>query len=474
MPHSGNTTADPESVDFASDADHEPRLFPAFTLLASKFEPHRVGEVAILDGTGRFFLGRDGEALDAITFARLWPGAIEPTGPLAGKTLSNQQLQLDVDGDDVDVINLGRRTLYLNGKETKRARLRPDDVLNIENRWVLLFSMRAASIPKRADLGMHAFGEPDRFGIVGESPAIWELRERIAFVAQFDEHVLILGETGTGKELIAKAIHMLSRRARGPFIDQNSAMFPRELMVAQLTGNPKDWPNPGMPASEGLLGAARGGTLFLDEIGQLPKELQAALLRVLDPDASYQRLGDPKPLKADFRCIAATNSAPRDLKSDLAPRFQHRIENPPLDLRREDIPLLARALMLKAAAKSPEAASKFIRADGPRHEANLDPAFVAHLVQRDYPGNVRDLAIVLREAMGASRDDMLHATPAMLAQTPGPELAATAPAPTPPTEAEVRDALARHDGHKTRAAESLGITRFTLTRLLKKHGPRAA
>src|SRR6185503_2792109 len=171
----------------------------------------------------------------------------------------------------------------------------------------------------------------------------------------------------------------------------------------------------------------------LDEIGEISQPMQAAFLRVFDPGASYQRLGDPKPRKADVRFVCATNRAPGELKHDFAARFEQRVELPPLDARREDIPLLARALLLEAAARSAAAAPRFVRTVGRRQEANLDAGFVTHMVQRDYPANMRDLARVLRESMAASRDFVLRAPRE-------PEPPQTQPAPQV-DEAAVRDAL---------------------------------
>ncbi len=230
-----------------------------------------------------------------------------------------------------------------------------------------------------------------------------------------------------------------------------------------MFGNKKDYPNPGMPESEGLIGAARQGSLFLDEIGEISQPMQAAFLRVFDAGASYQRLGDPKPRKADVRFVCATNRSPRDLKHDFAARFEHRIELPPLDARREDVPLIARALVLDAAARSPAAAGRFVRRIGDRDEPSFDVELIASLLTREYPANVRDLSRVIRESMAASRDGVLRAVPERVAASQPPPVAAS-----DISEEAVREALARHDGNVTRAAESLGITRYALIRLKKK------
>jgi transcriptional regulator of acetoin/glycerol metabolism len=144
------------------------------------------------------------------------------------------------------------------------------------------------------------------------------------------------------------------------------------------------------------------------------------------------------------------------------------LEVPPFDARREDIPLLARALMLRAWAKSPRTMEKFIDTSGARPEARFDPAFVAYLVQRDYPGNTRELESVLLAAVGASRDGVLRVTRAMLDAPP----ARSTPPGAPLTEDDMRTALDVNQQNVSRAADSLGVTRYALIRLMKKYGLR--
>src|SRR5262249_38405316 len=200
--------------------------------------------------------------------------------------------------------------------------------------------MRASS-----EAASFAFGAADTHGIVGESPAAWALRDTVAFAARSVGHVLIHGESGVGKELVARAIHALSARRARPLGARNAATFPEALVDAELFGNAKNYPNPGMIEREGVVGEADGSTLFLDEIGELPAALQAHLLRVLDRGGEYQRLGEPRVRRADLRVVAATNRSIDELKHDLAARLTLRVEVPSLADRREDIPLLARHLL---------------------------------------------------------------------------------------------------------------------------------
>src|SRR5262249_4513267 len=151
------------------------------------------------------------------------------------------------------------------------------------------------------------FGAPDPHGILGESPAAWALREHLSLAAHSGQHILLLGQSGTGKELAARAIHALSPRRDKPFIARNAATFPEGLVDAELFGTAKGYPNAGSPERPGLIAEADGGTLFLDEIGELPAHLSSHLLRVLDRGGEYQRLGESRVRRSDLRVVAATN-----------------------------------------------------------------------------------------------------------------------------------------------------------------------
>src|SRR5262249_52388775 len=153
----------------------------------------------------------------------------------------------------------------------------------------------------------------------------WELRREIALLGSSEEHVLILGESGSGKELVARALHASSRRSTKPLIARNAATFPAGLVDAELFGTAANYPNTGSPERPGLFGQARGSTLFLDEIGELPQDLQAHLLRVLDGAGEYQRLGESRSRTADVRLIGATNRSIDALKIDFAARFKLRL-----------------------------------------------------------------------------------------------------------------------------------------------------
>ena len=292
---------------------------------------------------------------------------------------------------------------------------------------------------------------------------MWQMRERIAFAANAGKHVLLHGESGTGKELAARALHALSPRAGKPFVSRNAATLPSGLIDAELFGNAKNYPNAGMPERAGLVGQADGGTLFLDEIAEIPVEQQAHLLRVLDSDGEYQRLGEATTRRSDLVLVGATNRDVGALKHDVAARLTLRLELPPLDERREDIPLLVRHLLLLAAKKSPQIGERFLQTgDGGRLEPRVDPALVEQLIVRDYETHIRELDALLWRAMAGSPGDTVLLTDDLRQEARGRD--------TEPTAAELRAAL-KSAGSVQIAAKALGLkSRYALYRLMKKHG----
>ena len=229
--------------------------------------------------------------------------------------------------------------------------------------------------------------------IVGRSPRCWRCSTRSAGWPPTDATVLINGETGTGKELIARAIHSHSRRAARPLIKVNCAALPAGLVESELFGHEKGAFTGAIARRIGRFELADGGTLFLDEIGELPPETQAKLLRVLQ-ERELERVGGGAPIKVDVRIIAATN---RDLlkavrektfREDLYYRLSvFPVPLPPLRDRAEDIPLLARFLVDKFAART-----------GRRIEG-VSPQTLRRLAAYRWPGNIRELENVLERAV---------------------------------------------------------------------------
>src|SRR6266852_3912059 len=184
--------------------------------------------------------------------------------------------------------------------------------------------------------------------IVGESPALKQVLQQVAIVAASDATVLVLGETGTGKELIARALHRMSRRKDRGFIKVNCAAIPTGLLESELFGHEKGAFTGAVSQKVGRMELADHGTLFLDEVGEIPLELQPKLLRVLQ-DHEFERLGSTRTIRTDVRLIAATNRelaksvSQREFRSDLYYRLNvFPIRMPELRERKEDIPLLGR------------------------------------------------------------------------------------------------------------------------------------
>jgi formate hydrogenlyase transcriptional activator len=221
--------------------------------------------------------------------------------------------------------------------------------------------------------------------IVGNSSRVLEALELIRTVAPTNSTVLVEGETGTGKELVAAAIHAHSRRATHPFIKLNCAAIPLGLMESELFGHEKGAFTGAVTRKIGRFEAAHGGTLFLDEIGDLPLELQAKLLRVLQ-DGDFERLGSTLTQRANVRLVAATNGdlwkliSEKRFRSDLYYRLNvFPIQVPPLRDRPEDIPLLVRHFVAKYAARMQKTIDR------------IPPELLNRLTSHPWPGNIREL-----------------------------------------------------------------------------------
>ncbi len=449
---------------------------PGFVVVSSSEGDHLGAWLPIPEGKGRLLGRGDARAEDELTRVKALqqrPGSAGALGPFEHRSLSRVQLLMSrVAGDAIAVKNVGQCALTLNGAVATQATVRAGDVLELGNQLVLLCSVRAARMAGEG-APVHAFGTADAHGIVGESPAAWALRGAIRAVAPLEGHTLIFGATGTGKELVAGALHALSKRP-GKLTSRNAATLPEALVDAELFGNLRNYPNPGMPEREGLVGAAHDGTLFLDEFADLPVAAQSHLLRALDR-GEYQRLGETTVRHSRFRLIAATNRPEGDLRRDLLERFPFRITLPPLSERREDIPLIARRLFQEMAREAPELCASFTGAAG---APKLSPAFTRRLMEHAFPGNVRELRSLvwasLHEARGGMLDWPLKATPSLTPPAdPLPGAPEAAPAARPsgaPVREQVRDlerqrivdALAECQGNQTRAAVLLGMPRRTL------------
>lgn len=301
-------------------------------------------------------------------------------------------------------------------------------------------------------------------GMLGTSPQMQAVFANIRKVARSEAPVLILGESGTGKEMAAVAIHHQSERRDGPFVPINCSAIPENLLESELFGHEKGAFTGAHTQRKGRFEMAAGGTLFLDEIGDLPLQLQVKLLRFLQ-EQTIERVGGRAPITVEARVVAATNvdleKARQDgrFREDLFYRLAVVVLRlPPLRERTKDIPLLAQSFLQKFASESGR---------HPRLTAEAVQALESHV----WPGNVRELENRMRRAVIMSDGRRISASDL--------ELAAPETAPVPRTLKEARDelertmlqeALNRHQGKITTAAEELGISRPTLYELMEKHG----
>jgi two-component system nitrogen regulation response regulator GlnG/two-component system response regulator HydG len=427
-------------------------------------EPERVGEV-LLVGTGRraVTVGR-GVGETHLVPVRQRPGENEVAGPLASPAISREQLRITPVGTThLDVENVGRCEMRVGGRPVRQARLSPGDVLELGNQMSFLCTERPLRLPSAAGVLPHLFGLADYHGLVGESPATWELRRQIAFAVRADTHVLVLGHSGTGKELVARAIHATSRRRGRSFVARNAATLPGSLVDAELFGNVAGYPNPGMRERPGLFGEAEGSTLFLDEIGELSEEAQAHLLRVLD-GGEYHRLGESKGRRVDVRVVAATNRPEAALKHDLLARFPVRIRVPGLSEREEDIPLLVGHLLREVATRDPGVARQFFPEGDVARWPRITPELIRRLLGRTWEAHTREIATWLWLALAQSRSERVEAPEGLTApQPPAREVG----------KEELQAAVERRQGVLEQVWRDLGLAnRFQLSRLLKKHGLR--
>lgn len=314
-----------------------------------------------------------------------------------------------------------------------------------------------------------------RLVLVGESYVMTQLREQIAMAAPTNGRVLIYGENGTGKELVAHNVHALSRRRSGPFVEVNCAAIPEELIESELFGHVKGAFTGAVTDRQGRFDAADGGTIFLDEVGDMSLKTQAKVLRVLQEQV-FEPVGGTSSVRVDVRVLAATN---KDLPAEIREgRFREDlyfrlnvipIFVPPLRERQSDIPLLAEHFM-----------SEFAHEHGRRVKV-LDAGAVAALGAYSWPGNVRELRNVLERLMIMVRGDTIQAQDLAFlhggrVETSGlfdADAADVVPLQAARERFEreyILRALAAQRGNMSRTAQALGVERSNLYRKMRAFG----
>jgi DNA-binding NtrC family response regulator len=312
--------------------------------------------------------------------------------------------------------------------------------------------------------------------MVGVSPKIQKIFETIRLISNTDVTVLIRGESGTGKDMAAKAIHSLGQRGNGPFVAVNCPNLPESILESELFGYRKGAFTHATQDKKGLFWEAQGGTIYLDEIGDISPTLQTKLLRVLQ-DKQIRPLGQNKSVKVDVRIIASTNRDLQakiregDFREDLFYRLNvMSLEMPPLRERRDDIPLLADHFV------------KHFCAEFRKETRSLSPAAMQSLVNYPWRGNVRELENVIGRAVLLSGDSVIQAEDLQLDLSDSTECLVTEKIkglPYKNAKASVlerfnieylTDLLARNRGNVTKAAKECGLERQALQQVLRRYG----
>jgi two-component system, NtrC family, response regulator GlrR len=382
---------------------------------------------------------------------------------LLDRAVSRFHCEIAVAGGQVVIRDLGSRNgTLVDGVSVLAAHLRSGQTITI-GRTQLRFDLGSEPV-KVPVAARENFG-----GLIGSSPAMRMVFSVLERAAASDATLLIEGDTGTGKEATAEAIHTHGRRKGGPFIVVDCGAIPPQLLESELFGHEKGSFTGAIGARQGAFEAAQGGTIFLDEIGELPLELQPKLLRALEK-REIKRIGNARHQSVDVRVVAATN---RDLRAEVnARRFRSdlyyrlavlEVRLPPLRERPEEIPALIEHLLAGLGAAS-----------APGSELLRDPAVLADLRRHPWPGNVRELRNYVERCLALREPPPLPRAPEEDAATAAPDdLRAARESWTRDFEKKyLEDLLARHANNVSAAARAAGVDRKYFYRLLWRNGLR--
>lgn len=334
---------------------------------------------------------------------------------------------------------------------------------------VVMKAVEKASLNRQLQELEHRLESKSNFAkIIGKSQAVHKMIELAKKVAVTDTTVLLVGETGTGKELLAEAIHLASRRRKGPFIPINCAAIPKDLQESELFGHKKGAFTGANADKKGYFEVADRGTIFLDELGEMSGDLQAKLLRALEMRVIH-RVGDTTPIPIDVRIVAATNKTLLDpenkFRNDLYYRLStFTIDLPPLRERRDDVELLALHFVKTNAEKLNKTIEK------------ISPDFLYHLKHYQWRGNIRELKNIIERAVILSEDNELSAETLpdeVINPQWNDEQAEYLPVDTDLKSVErshIDRVLTMVEGNKAEAARKLGIGLATLYRKIKEYG----
>lgn len=403
-------------------------------------------EVTFISGKARELLQTDPDSMIGRSLGKALPwktednARVEEMGRLPGS--QRQVVSVVMDGK-----NLSTRALEVEVQDDPRD----------SRKTILLLK----DVTEMEELRRQLVGPTQFQNLIGKSPAMRALYERIRDIAVVDAPVLIDGDTGTGKELVARALHQLSPRHDHPFLPVNCAGLTDSLLGSQLFGHKRGAFTGATSDHAGFFESAEGGTLLLDEIGDMPLPIQTTLLRVLQ-EGEIIRLGESRPRKVNVRVLAATNQHLQELvdkgafRADLLYRIRvARLRLPPLRERREDIPLLSTAFFVKSRV-----------ALGKMHVLGIAPETMQRFLRYSWPGNVRELKGALEYALIHCRGESVLPTdlpPELCDVSP---VAQASPFCKPNERQLILDALTQTKGKRAQAAKLVGMSRSTFYRRL--------